>query len=108
MTHHSIIIFGSELTFVAEFIYTETVKTVFLFYPNEIPREYCHLQYFLYLCIIVRRTLNSQANKTENIMSYIQEQHPYLAPEVEVVEAIVEQGFQNSNEDPILDPEQGW
>lgn len=41
--HHSIIIFGSELTFVAEFIYTETVKTLFLFYPNEIPREYCNL-----------------------------------------------------------------
>jgi len=32
----------------------------------------------------------------------------YLAPEVEVIETAVEQGFQNSNEDPILDPEQGW
>ena len=58
--------------------------------------------------MIVRRALNSQINNTENIMSYIQEQHPYLAPEVEIIEAIVEQGFQNSNEDPILDPEQGW
>ena len=36
------------------------------------------------------------------------EQHPYLAPEVEVIETAVEQGFQNSNEDPILDSEQGW
>ena len=58
--------------------------------------------------MIVRRTLNSQINNTENIMSYIQEQYPYLAPEVEVIETAVEQGFQNSNEDPILDPEQGW
>ena len=41
-------------------------------------------------------------------MSYIQEQHPYLAPEVEVIETAVEQGFQNSNEDPVLDPEQDW
>lgn len=46
--------------------------------------------------MIVRRTLNSQINNTENIMSYIQEQHPYLAPEVEVIEAIVEQGFEGS------------
>lgn len=36
------------------------------------------------------------------------EQHPYLAPEVEVIETAVEQGFMNSNEDPIQDPEQDW
>lgn len=34
--------------------------------------------------------------------------YTYISPEVEVIEAIVEQGFQNSNEDPILDPEQDW
>ena len=35
----------------------------------------------------------------------------YLAPEVEVVEAVVEEGFQNSNpnvEDPEEDETQGW
>ena len=36
------------------------------------------------------------------------EQYPYLSPEVEVIETAVEQGFMNSNEDPIQDPEQDW
>ena len=40
--------------------------------------------------------------------STTKELHPYLAPEVEVIETAVEQGFQNSNEDPVLDPEQDW
>ena len=33
----------------------------------------------------------------------------YLAPEVEIVEAVVEAGFQESNlEDPIVDETQSW
>jgi hypothetical protein len=33
----------------------------------------------------------------------------YLAPEIEVVEAVVEAGFQESNlEDPIVDETQSW
>lgn len=33
----------------------------------------------------------------------------YLAPEVEVVEAVVEAGFQESNlEDPVVDDTQSW
>lgn len=34
--------------------------------------------------------------------------YTYIAPEVEIVEVNVEYGFQNSNEDPIQDPEQDW
>ncbi|MBO5672450.1 MAG: hypothetical protein J6R81_04695 [Alistipes sp.] len=33
----------------------------------------------------------------------------YFAPEVEIVEAVVEAGFQESNlEDPIVDETQSW
>jgi hypothetical protein len=39
---------------------------------------------------------------------YMNKDYAYLAPEVEIVEVNVEYGFQNSNEDPIQDPEQDW
>lgn len=35
-------------------------------------------------------------------------QEGYFAPELEVLEAVVEQGFTNSIEDPVEKPEQSW
>jgi hypothetical protein len=33
---------------------------------------------------------------------------PYFAPDVEVIAIAVEQGFTNSIEDPVENPEQEW
>ena len=34
--------------------------------------------------------------------------YPYLSPDIDVVEVLVEAGFSNSIEDPIENPDQDW